>query len=158
MANAGAAFAEHLRQRSDRAAIVLAESLRGAGEVRRAEFLTAFVTRGEHAVAADWWAPGAVCHVSLDLPVGPGMGDLWFDPLQVDFALAGPWVELSARLDEASPIDSWMALQVVRPWQFVGAHMVAPSAPEVLAGTTPDDALIYCELFGQSLASGLDWR
>lgn len=158
VAKAGAAFADHLRNRNPAAAATLSTTLDVIGEGRRAELLTAFAAQGPHIAAADWWAPGTICHVSLDLPDGQGPDEVWFDPLEVSFAVARPWKVIPERLVGSSTIHSWIALGVVAPWQLIGAHLLDPEVPGAVEGSTPNDASNYCGLFSKSLADSGDWQ
>lgn len=164
---AAEAFGLHLRRPGRVTAEPLARELAEIGDTQVADALLAFAARGAHVVpAADlglegWSPPEARCHLGLTLPNDAEVGDLWFDPLEVGFALTSPWVR-----DPAVPpavyqglptLHGWIALRPTTHWQLLGARNVAAALPDTLTQVNGDQAHTYCYLFGKGLAGSLDW-
>lgn len=158
---AGEAFADHLREPSPEAAEVLAHRLTELGLSRRASLLQQFASSGSHVSDANWWAPGARCHVSLALPGAAVLGDLWFDPLEVSLALAVPWVrdaDVSTNVyDNVPSLLGWASVSPVAAWQLRGARGVAPHVPDRLSVMTGEQACAYCALFSKVLLGSSTW-
>ncbi len=160
--SAGAAFANHLRERSASAALVLADRLSDLREHERAELLRAFVKSGDHVVPAEWWAPGATCRIALQVPDATAIGELWFDPLEVSCALVEPSVlgtssEQDKGLGNPGLID-WVSLEPVAAWQVRGAHEITPIVPATADSISGEQSAYYAGLFGKGLVGSLDWR
>lgn len=158
-----AAFAVHLRQRSDDAALAICEVLRRNGDDRRAAFLQAFVTAGTHDCSADWWAPGTQCRIGL-LPPSLGemiSGHLWFDPLELNWSLAVPWPKAPGEKPSDFPhlpdFLCWFPLERVSDWQLAGAHQISPIVPAALSAVSAVNAWHYCTLFGKALIGFSTW-
>ncbi len=154
------AFADHLRSRNSAAAERLAHRLAEAGEPRRAELLRDFARKGDHVVSADWWQPGARCHVSLGLPEAIG-SDLWFDPLEVSCTIVLPWLREPntprALYAHGLEFHSWISLEPVAPWQLRGAHDVVADVPPTGDEITGEQADSYCKLFSKGLVGPFEW-
>ena len=156
-----AAYAHHLRQRSSAGAEALADRLTDAGQTTRADLLRAFARQGDHMVSADWWEPGATCHVCLGLPEATSWGELWFDPLEVSCTIVLPWLrgpDSSPRLYANLPtFHSWISLEPVAPWQLRGAHDVVADVPPTGDEITGEQADSYCKLFSKGLVGPFEW-
>ncbi len=157
-AGAAGCFAEHLRAPGRASAQRLSEALDDLGDCLEADLLRRFATGGEHCVAAEWWAPGAVCHLSLNLPTPIETGQLWFDPLEVSCALLVPWpYTRAAEQAQRPPFESWMNVRPVATWQLRGAHQVNPTLPTELHDVSGEQAGDYCELFGKTPPLDFTW-
>ena len=150
----GQLFAEYLTRRGSAAALRLADGLFDAGDTVRAEFLRSFATDGPQDLPADWWQPGATCRLSLDLPSEPAVGHLWFDPLEVAWSLAVPW--LDPRPTDP-PFAGWIGIEPVTGWQVRGAHEVAGGIPHFHRLMSGDGSTRYGSLFGKGTTHRVDW-
>lgn len=155
----GAAFAEHLRQRSRSATLQLCRALSNSGDERRAGYLHAFAAEGAHRRPADWWSPQALCHVGLvpppvdDMPVT----DLWFDPLDATWSLAAPMPQLPGADSDYPKFFAWFPVERVTDWQLAGVHEIAPDAPPNRETVSADGAWRYCEIVGKNLTGWSAW-
>ncbi len=161
LAHVGSAFARHLREQTARACLDLAVRLVDLGDRQRAELLCAFVRDGDHVTDAAWWAPEARCFVSLDLPTEPRPGDLWFDPLELSYALIQPWLpspeDVIGDAGDSPEFFAWTSLEPVASWQLLGAHEISSDIPQDPTGLTGEQATRYCTLFGKTLTGSSDW-
>lgn len=149
-------FAEYLLDPGAATAVSLAESLDHdrSEPALRARMLRAFAERGEHSVVADWWARDARCQVSLQPPAVHRPWHLWFDPLEVSFALLVPG---PGGVQGAAGWRSWVSLTAVTDWQIVGAHRMASTLPTRPGDYSADDAAEYAGLFGKTVTSAREW-
>jgi hypothetical protein len=109
-------------------------------------------------VAAEWWQPGATCHLSLDLPESFSAGDLWFDPLEVSCGLIVPVAGQEATsAHQPQRFDGWVSLEPVSPWQLYGAHLMDATLPSDLDIVTGEHAFRYCDLFSKLVADTFIW-
>ncbi len=140
----------------------LAQRLDDAGEVMLAQLLRAYSAAGDHAVAADWWAPGAKCWVGMCPPMPSVKGQLWFDPLEVSCALLIPWpVDPAFSPEEQARVPAfhhWLSLRPVSDWQMAGASAVTAELPDGLGAVSGEMAHRYAVLFGKHVAQLLDWQ